>query len=77
MLCSALGQPCDRVLVLVVVVAVLGVTVPVMEIVHVVAVLHGFMCAIASAVCVLGESVLCFYFFSHDDSFHVVSSEPD
>jgi len=54
--------------VLVVVVAVLGMAVAVVKIVHVVAVLDCFVGAVASAVRVLGEGVFCLGFLGHDGS---------
>jgi hypothetical protein len=55
--------------VLVVVIAVFGVAVAVVEVVHMIAVLHGLMRAIAAAMRVLGKGMFCFHFFGHDGSF--------
>jgi hypothetical protein len=53
---------------LVVVVTMLSMSVAVVKIVHVVAVLHRFVGAVACAVRVLGEGVFCLVVFGHDVS---------
>lgn len=47
-------------------VVVFSMAMAVVNIIHVIVVLHGFVRAILPSVCVLGHGVLCLDFFSHD-----------
>lgn len=57
-------------------VVVFGMAMAVMNVVHVIVVLHGLVRTVLRSVRVFGHGVLCLGFFSHDVSFVLAASRP-